>query len=442
MRSLPATLLATLTACPSADKNWALVYLRSHLAAKAIARTWLLSAAVSLCGAMIGCTGQVAQAPFRIRPDTTNWGSLLGPFDGQVVDQGTGNPISGALVLGTWSYESENGPAVPVSAYSQSVITSSDGAYSLPVLPQVQRRSALLRRFTLVVYKAGYIGYRSDVRFDDRTPRADFAQLANKVRLDRLPAGESHAQHLVFLGGGQPLLRAAQAEVIQAALDLAERSPKLPTLKTEPAPAKPAVPPTLAAQLLSPADLEAMGRGEEKDYVGGPLAMNLPGEPPPGEYTGVHYQKKGQPESHDAALRVFRTASGAEAEAVFARLRAQLQSPQLRDAGGTSHLIKAPIERPAQPLLPEVPAKAPPLRDAGAAAHDVLPKAPPKAASAPLPPLRIDASLIAYDAKQRTYGVVVLVRQLGVVIELLCGADLCPGEEAAMKLLSRGLSRL
>jgi hypothetical protein len=57
-------------------------------------------------------------------------------------------------------------------------------------------------------------------------------------------------------------------------------------------------------------------------------------------------------------------------------------------------------------------------------------------------PLHIDASLSAYDSKQRTYGVAVLVRQLGLVLELLCGADLCPGEEAAQGFISSALSRL
>jgi len=393
----------------------------------------------------------VAQAPFRLRPDTTHWGSLLGPFDGHVFDQATGNPVSGALVFGSWAFENETGPAVPIAAYATSVLTASDGSYSLPALPAVQRRSALLRRFTLVVYKAGYLGYRSDLRSDDRTPRADFAQLANVVRLDRLPAGESHAQHLVFLGGGQTLLHAAQAEAIQAALELADRSPPLPGWKPESpaavenaAAAAAAGTGTLAAQLLTPGDIAATMPSGKYDYLAEPIASNLPGDPPAGEYTGIHYRRRGQPESHDAVLRVFRTASGADAEAVWKRLSSQLSAPQLRDGSGAAPAVPVPLKRASQPLLPEVPATALPLRDASGTAYPLLPHAPPKAArgAGSLPPLHIDASLYAYDGKQRVYGVAVLVRQLGLVLELICGAALCSSEEAANGLLSRSLSRL
>lgn len=404
-----------------------------------------------------GCTGVVAQAPFRLRPDTTHWGNLNGPFDGHVFDQGTTNPISGAMVIGTWSFESEAGPAVPEGSYSINVLTGSDGSYSLPELPVSQRRSALLRRFTLVIYKAGYIGYRSDLRFDDRTPRTDFAQLANVARLERLAGGESRAHHLVFLGGGQPLLRAAQAEVIQAALELAERAPSLPgsdlpapKSETEPTvKSTPKTPTTLAEQLLLVADVEAASPNGKHDFTVEALPLNLPGDAPTGDYSGVHYRAKGEKESFDAALRVFRSGSGSDAEAIWKRLRAQLQLPGLRDAGGNGSTVKLPADRASQPLLPDVPDKAPPLRDGTGAAHALLPHAPPAPAGADAAadknksvPLRIDAQLTAYDAKQRVYGVVLFIRRLGLVLELLCGADLCPGEEAAHNLLSRSLARL
>lgn len=397
-----------------------------------------------------GCSGAVAQAPFRLRPDTTHFGSLFGPFDGHVLDQGTGNPISAALIIATWSFESEKGPAVPIASYSQSALTDSDGSYSFGELPSSQKRLALLRRFTLIVYKAGYVGYRSDFRFEDRAPRPDFAQLANKIRLERMPPGESRASHLVFLGGGQPLLRAAQAELIQAALDLAERDKETTlaeveteTPKTPVAEEKDATSGTLAGQLLSFADIDATAKGGRRDYSSEPLEQNLPGDPPPGEYSGVHYRKKGQPETHDAALRVFRTSSGNEAETIWKRLQAQLKAPQLRDSSGNAPAITLPKERAAHPLLPEVPAQAPPLRDGEAKAHSLLPHTPPEPPkNGVLPPLKLSGTLDVYDAKQRTYGVVVYLRQLGLVLELLCGADLCPGEEATHELMSRALLRL
>lgn len=405
-----------------------------------------------------GCSGAVAQAPFRLRPDTTNWGSLFGPFDGQVLDQATGNPISGALVVGSWAFEAERGPAVPLSAYSTTTITNNDGGYSLPALPTTQRSTSLLRRFTLVIYKAGYVGYRSDTRWDDRSPRTDFAQLANKARMERIPQGQSRAQILAFLGGGQAVMRAAQAEVIQAALDLAESSPPLPTLKNDenkPArPAKPDHPPTLAEQLMPIADVEASVRGERRVYSGESLPTSLPAPPPVGEvpaedvinraeYSGVHYGAKDSPESFDAALRVWRTASGTDADALWKKLQGQLQSPPLRDgSGAVVPTLQAPAVRPSQPLLPEVPANFPPLRDASGVGRTLLPHVPAAATTQPLKPITIDASVSAYDNKRRTYGAAVLVRKLGLVVELLCGADLCPGEEAVHGLLTRALERL
>lgn len=411
-----------------------------------------------------GCSGAVAQAPFRLRPDTTNWGSLFGPFDGQVLDQATGNPISGALVVGSWAFEAERGPAVPLSAYSITAITNNDGGYNLPALPTTQRSLSLLRRFTLVIYKAGYIGYRSDTRWEDRSPRTDFAQLANKARLERIPEGESRAHILAFLGGGQVLMRAAQAEVIQAALDLAERSPALPSLKsdTESKPerrAKPDHPLTLAEQLLPIAEVEASVRGNRRVYSGEPLPTSLgpaTSEQKPGtaaaptedvlervEYTGVHYGAKDSPESYDAALRIWRAASGTDADAVWKRLQSQLQGPPLRDGSGTSgSTLQAPPQRAAQPLLPEVPLNFPPLRDANGVGKTLLPHVPAAAPTQPLKPISIDASVSAFDSKRRTYGVGVLVRKLGLVVELLCGADLCPGEEAVHALLNRALERL
>ena len=187
----------------------------------------MLVAALGLVGALPGCMGPVAKAPYARRLGSGEAGSLIGPFDGQVIDQSTVTPLSSALVIGTWAFQEAGGIAVPESAYSVTTVTGSDGSYSLPSLPAGRQFAGLLRRITLVVYKAGFVGYRSDVRFDDRSPRHDFVQRGNVVRLDRFPQGESHARHLVFLGSGAALRGAAQAEIIQAGLELQESAPQL-----------------------------------------------------------------------------------------------------------------------------------------------------------------------------------------------------------------------
>ena len=195
-------------------------------------------AALGLLGTLPGCMGPVAKAPYARRLGSGEVGSLIGPFDGLVIDQSTASPLSSALVVGTWAFQEAGGIAVPESAYSVTAVTGSDGSYSIPSVPAGRQFAGLLRRFTLVVYKAGFVGYRSDVRFDDRSPRHDFVQRGNVVRLDRFPQGESHARHLVFLGSGAALRGAAQAEIIQAGLELQESAPQLapdPTVTLAPA---------------------------------------------------------------------------------------------------------------------------------------------------------------------------------------------------------------
>src|SRR5262249_9556092 len=144
----------------------------------------------------------------------------------------------------------------PAGTQTRSVLTRSDGGYELPAISVPG--GLVLSRFTLLVYKAGFVGYRSDQRFEDRGPRSDFAQRRLAIRLERFPEGESHARHLVSLGGNGELRRAAQAEVVQAALELSEARP---SRRPAPEPEPPKEPPPLpeARALLSEADVAALG---------------------------------------------------------------------------------------------------------------------------------------------------------------------------------------
>ena len=406
--------------------------------------------AAGLCGVLgvLACAGPVAVAPFSLRPDTVVSGSLLGPFDGQVVDQGTNNPIAGALVLGTWAFETPAGLATPDSSYTESTLTGNDGSYRLPKLPGGRSQPALLRRFTLVVYKAGYMGYRSDLRSDDHTPRHDFAQRQNRIRLDRFVQGESHARHLVFLGASPQLRRVAQAEIVQAALEMSERTaaknPIAPEDLPPPAPApEPAL--TLPMRLLTRGDIEEWSTqsGTANTYVLAPLPTTTSELSAGSE--AVHYRAKDGAETFDAALRLWRLPSGAAAKALFTRLRAQIATPPLRDAAGIASGVPLPPSRSATPLLTEVPAAAPPLRDGDGTEHALAADSAKSAAAdqkAPPGPLSVDDSLRVYDPKLRIYGVIVLSQRLGAVLQLTCGADLCKTEEGAVRLMTRVLSRL
>ncbi|HND10488.1 MAG TPA: hypothetical protein PKL17_09850 [Pseudomonadota bacterium] len=207
----------------------------SHVA-NLVVRRWLvfgLGLWAMLFG-LAGCMGPVAKASFAKRLGSGEAGNLLGPFDGLVIDQSTSNPLASALVVGTWAFQETGGLAVPESSYTVTAVTGSDGSYSLPSLPAGRQFAGLLRRFTLVVYKAGFVGYRSDLRFEDRSPRHNFVQRGNVVRLDRFPANESHVRHLVFLGSGAALRGAAQAEIIAASLELQDAAPKLAAEESAP----------------------------------------------------------------------------------------------------------------------------------------------------------------------------------------------------------------
>lgn len=415
---------------------------------------------------LVGCSGgvaRVAQAPFRLRPDTTVWGSLLGPFDGQIVDQSTGSPVSGALVIGVWTFEDSAGLPTPAGAYTTTAVTGADGNYTLPALPVGERRLSLLRRFTLIAYKTGFSGYRSDYRSDDGTPRYDFAQTNNKVRLDRLGPSDSRARTLVFLGAGHHLHRSAQPDLIQAALELAELQPER-TASTAPlasgtataeastprlAKAEDRRPPTnapttLASQLLTLTDVEQLASAREARVYAVESApeRSLTFSPPLRvSYSGVHYRASNHPESHDVVLRAYRLGSGRDAETLWKKLRPALLVPPLQELTGAGVApMVPPAGRAPTPLLPEVPSVSPPLRD-GAGTPHAMPLAAPSTAP-PAGPLRFDATLRVHDAKQRAYGVAVLIRQHGLVVELICGADLCEKESVATELIGHALGRL
>jgi hypothetical protein len=365
-----------------------------------------------------------------------------------VVDQGTGNPIPGALVIGSWAFETPAGLSTPEASHTKSTQTGSDGGYRLPSLPTGQYRPALLRRFSLIVYKAGYLGYRSDYRSDDRSPRHDFAQRNNRIRLDRFAQGESHAKHLVFLGASPELRDVAQTEIVQAALELAESSPPPPRLAAleAPLPTPAAAPPkepatlTLPMRLLTRADVEELATQAGTPHTYG-LAP-LPELTAVSGFEAVHYKAQDSPETWDAALRIWRTASGAAAKAAFQRLRAKVGTPPLRDGSAAAPTLSPPA-RAASPLLPPVPAVATPLRDAAGNEHPPSPPPLLTAGSTGTPaPLSIDDTLRVYDAKLGIYGIVVLSRPLGVVLQLTCGAKLCKNEDDAAQLMTRVLGRL
>lgn len=320
----------------------------------------------------LGCAPLLAEAPFSARPDTVEPGDLAGPFDGRVVDAATGHPVAGAIVFASWGLEVGRGLQAPAGAVTATVETDSDGRYLVDRLNSWPGRRTRVERFTLLVYKRGYVGYRSDRRFDDLGLRRDFSQKDNAVKLERYPSGLSHVKHVRFLGGGGALRTALSGEYTQASLELAGQAPK----PDAPTPERALLD---VSRLLSDDELRAV-----TGYGGKFTIDRLEDVPQSANYDSKHFRAEGKPESFDAAIRVWRLPT---AQAADVRWRA---------------------------LAMEVP-----HAEEG---HELG-----------------DASLRGWDG--RILAGATEKRELGLVIELTCGVDLCRDAAQAMALLRRVLAR-
>ncbi|HRC55376.1 MAG TPA: hypothetical protein PKU97_05590 [Kofleriaceae bacterium] len=265
-------------------------------------------------------------APFRIRPDSTEMGSLLGPFSGRVMDAATSTPVAGALVYATWTIERGSGLQAAAGYREHVGSTDTAGAYRIPVLAAVPSKDRVTS-FSLLIYKRGFVAYRSDRRFSDLGPRLDFAQRANQVLLERWNDELSHARHLRFVGGGSAVSVLTQWELAEAAAELDGRK------GVELRPGRGLGPYLVAAQLLTEADIKTRTR-YDGTFETGPLAD----EPDTSTYSSQHYKAMGRAESWDVALRMWRP--GPEgAQERYDELLTQLPSIEEKDSIATRSFI-------------------------------------------------------------------------------------------------------
>lgn len=280
-------------------------------------RVALIAVLLSACAAR-----PVRTAPFRVRPDSVVAGDLRGPFTGRVTDAAGGSPVAGALVYATWTYEA--GAGLPIAAGYREFVGSTDanGYYKVPSVTRLGGPDgARLTDFTLVVYKRGFVAYRSDRRFADFGPRLDFAQKQNVVQLERWRDDFSHARHLRYLGGGAAVvaLTSWESDAAVAELSGANKGPGelLPGIGEGPY--------IVAAQLLTEADIKAQTKFDGS-FETGPLAD----EPDTAQYSSQHFKALGRPESFDVALRVWRSDAGAAQER-YEELAASLPGVKVTD---------------------------------------------------------------------------------------------------------------
>ncbi len=273
------------------------------------------------------CGPIIDRAPFPSRPDSVRPADLLGPYDGKVVDADSERPIAGAIVAASWAFERGIGAAGPLDAEEVVTQTGADGRYTIARLSRLPTgMSARVRRFTIIVYRRGYVGWRSDRRFPGRQARRDFSQRGNLVRLERWQPTFAHGQHLMFLGGGARLREAAAWEAEQAGLDLdGEASGRSGTVgSTAGAP----VAMLNIAGLLTDDEIRGV-----TGYVGTFDDGKLADLPTTEFYDSRHFKAKGRTESHDVGLRVWRLGAAA-AEVQYGKLQKDLPKANITDEIG------------------------------------------------------------------------------------------------------------
>ena len=258
-------------------------------------------------------------APFKGARTQVTDTNLLGPFDGQIVDQATGEPIQDAVVVGMWSYDRGDGFISPSGSETISVQTDEAGRYRIARAP-LRKRGASLRlvSFQLVVYKRGYAGYRSNALFVDGTrsgARRDFTGRHNRIELEKWRERDSHAEHLLFLAPPREVVRVARWERQQANLDLyaalggnavAEEGGGGIGPKPGPGDPTPATDMWLdALGLIAPEDV-AMRTGYDGDFA----VEDLGDFPRTDFYHGVLLRALDREEDYDFSFRVWHKPSG------------------------------------------------------------------------------------------------------------------------------------
>lgn len=288
-----------------------------------------LGAALGACTAALGvplagCAPYVYRAEFTKRADSSSPGDVLGPFTGQVVDSGTGKPVPGALVYASWELVRGVGFLVPAGAETWVGRTDLNGRYAVPALARLPGGlTRAVARFRLVVYKRGFVAYRSDRVFPGDLARYDFHQQDNVAVLERWSPELSHEEHLRFLGGSGLLAKESAWEV-QAAVAQIEGRP-LGGARPRPTPEDKLLD---ASRLLDEDDVE-----ELTGFAGPFDAGRLTDLPRTASYDSVHLKAEGKSQRWDAAFRVWRLGA-TDGERHYGKLLAAYPNTQPDDKLG------------------------------------------------------------------------------------------------------------
>lgn len=238
--------------------------------------------------------------------------SLLGPFDGQVLDATTGEPIADAVVIGVWAYDRGDGFIGPYGSETFSTTTDPAGRYRIAP-PRLDRRASALRLvdFHIVVYKRGYLGYRSDA-LNEGGSRPDFVVRHNRVELRKWRENDSHADHLLFLAAPKALRRTTLWEQDLANLDLFRQLGGAGQAAAAAMSAdKPLQGPVRAPEWLDASGLLTIDEVRIRTSYADPFDVeDLRDLERTDFYHGVHLRARGREEPWDVAYRVWRDPPG------------------------------------------------------------------------------------------------------------------------------------
>jgi hypothetical protein len=277
------------------------------------------SAAARVIALLVGAGAALPACSPLVRPpnfvgarDQVTDASLIGPFDGQVVDAATAEPIAEATVVAVWSYDRGDGFIGPYGAETYSTVTDATGRYRVPPSRLGVRGSTVrLVDAQVIVYKRGYHGYRSDA-VPGGGPRSDFTVRHNKVELRKWLESDSHAEHLMFLSAPRPLQKAVRWEAEFANLDLyrtlggAGGTAEVPEAGAGDKPQAP-----VAADLLDASGLLTTEEVRQRTgYADAFDLKDLTDLKRTDFYHGVHMQASTRDERYDVALRVWRAPPG------------------------------------------------------------------------------------------------------------------------------------
>jgi len=263
---------------------------------------------------LAACAPLVRPATFVGARDQVTDATLVGPFDGQVIDESTGEPVDNASVVAIWSYDRGDGFIGPNGSEVYETETDAAGRYRIPKAPlKIRGRTVRLVAFSLVIYKRGYVGYRSEST-PDGAPRTDFTVRQNKVSLRKWRESDSHAEHLAYLTPPRAIQSLSAWEVELANLDLyRELGGDAPAAAGGASSSNDnrAVEPRGgdgwldASELMTPDEIRQRTRTQDRFDVSELADLDRTSF-----YHGVHYQARDRSEPYDIAIRVWQAPPG------------------------------------------------------------------------------------------------------------------------------------